>query len=247
MGPRPLWAVSRGSGPFGPMQILLSEGAPLSGEAVFEFSSAWMVAHVASRLPGMARRGVAWRGHQERGGHAHYRSGRARGRGSGFNSRRDKCRLPPPGVTLDDRAFPHANAVDSVPVVVSVENTQCPLWFSGVVESTLSLGVDALAHCPWPPGLLYAFPPVCLIPRLLERIRVERRRVILVVPDIAFARWYPLLVSLALGAPWGVPDRPWVLSQAGGQVRSRPRFRGRLLMVWMTRGSDGSAVASPLR
>ena len=96
----------------------------------------------------------------------------------------------------------------SVDLFASEEDARCPLWFSGVMESTLSLGVNALAHCPWPLGLLYTFPPVSLIPRLLERVGAERRRVILVVPDIAFARWYPLLVSLAMGPAWGGPQSP---------------------------------------
>uniref|UniRef100_A0AAV2K2P3 ribonuclease H n=1 Tax=Knipowitschia caucasica TaxID=637954 RepID=A0AAV2K2P3_KNICA len=59
------------------------------------------------------------------------------------------------------------------------------------------LGVDALAHYPWPGGLLYAFPPVRLLPVLLRRIEQERRSVILVAPDNPHARWFPFLRGMA--------------------------------------------------
>uniref|UniRef100_A0A1A8PZ04 ribonuclease H n=1 Tax=Nothobranchius rachovii TaxID=451742 RepID=A0A1A8PZ04_9TELE len=49
----------------------------------------------------------------------------------------------------------------------SSENAQCPLFFS-LRDRDAPLGVDALAH-DWPRGLLYAFPPVALIPPTLLR------------------------------------------------------------------------------
>ena len=33
-----------------------------------------------------------------------------------------------------------------VDLFASSENTKCPRWYSGVMEQTQSLGVDALAH-----------------------------------------------------------------------------------------------------
>jgi len=48
-------------------------------------------------------------------------------------------------------------------------NSHCALWFSLARWDNLPLGVDAFAHEPWPRKLLYAFPPLHLIPPLLER------------------------------------------------------------------------------
>ncbi len=61
---------------------------------------------------------------------------------------------------------------------VSRSNTHCPLFFS-IGRDAPPLGTDAMAH-QWPWGLLYAFPPFCLLPSLLQRVRVEEVSLILV-------------------------------------------------------------------
>ena len=125
----------------------------------------------------------------------------------------------------------HIFGLASVDLFAAGEITGCPLWYSVRRESTLSLGVDA-----WPPGLLYAFPPVLLMLSLLHRVRAERRTVIIVVPEEPRARWFPMLVRLAVLPPWLVPLRPDALSQAGGLIRRPPLLRGGRLMVWLTQG-----------
>ncbi|KAK2891979.1 hypothetical protein Q8A73_017644 [Channa argus] len=75
----------------------------------------------------------------------------------------------------------------------------------GMARDSPPLGVDAFSHCPWPRRLLYAFPPVPLIPRLLDRVREEYLTVILVAPRRVGAPWFPALLPNAgrpdLGAP----------------------------------------------
>ena len=124
----------------------------------------------------------------------------------------------------------------SVNLSASKENTKCPLWFSGVIEQPMSLGVDAFAHRQWPQGLLYAFPLFHLLLPLLHRIRADHLRVIVVAPDAARMRWFPLLTQLALYAPWPVPLRQDALTQAEGQIYKPPLSRGLRLMVWLTQG-----------
>ena len=123
----------------------------------------------------------------------------------------------------------------SVDLFASRENTKCPLWF-GVHERAQSLGVDAMAHSPWPPGLLYAFPPIPLLIPLLDRVVREKRRIIIVAPEAPRMYWYPLLARLALQPPWPVPLRQDALSQAGGQITRPPILRGLRLLVWLTQG-----------
>ena len=60
-----------------------------------------------------------------------------------------------------------------VDLFASRENAQCALWFSMSARDAPPLGVDAFSHHPWPKTLLYTFPPVPLIPRLLARIQEE--------------------------------------------------------------------------
>ena len=67
-----------------------------------------------------------------------------------------------------------------VDIYASVENAQCPLFFS-LRDQRAPLGVDALAH-EWPKTLLYAFPPVALISPTLARVRERGLSMILVAP-----------------------------------------------------------------
>ncbi|KAF0027027.1 hypothetical protein F2P81_019768 [Scophthalmus maximus] len=70
-----------------------------------------------------------------------------------------------------------------VDLFASHENAQCALWFSMSAQEEPPLGVDAFSHHPWPRALLYAFPPIPLIPRLLARVQEEQLSVILVAPE----------------------------------------------------------------
>ena len=56
---------------------------------------------------------------------------------------------------------------------MSRETTHCPRWFS-LNPPKGPLGLDALSH-KWPEGLLYAFPPLPLIPYLLNSLRDATR------------------------------------------------------------------------
>ncbi|KAJ8009614.1 hypothetical protein DPEC_G00090730 [Dallia pectoralis] len=58
-----------------------------------------------------------------------------------------------------------------VDLFASRETSHCPLWFS--LTHPAPLGLDAMVQA-WPRSRLYAFPPVALLPGVLERIRQER-------------------------------------------------------------------------
>ncbi|KAL0195548.1 hypothetical protein M9458_009120, partial [Cirrhinus mrigala] len=63
------------------------------------------------------------------------------------------------------------------------ENAQCPLWFSLVHPAPL--GLDAMAQT-WPRLRLYAFPPIALLPGVLERVRRDGVSLLMVLgPDIS--------------------------------------------------------------
>ncbi len=71
-----------------------------------------------------------------------------------------------------------------VDLFASQESYQCPLWFSLSFPTTL--GIDAFAH-PWPNVILYAFPPIELIPAVLCRVKVSSARLFLIAPFWPFA------------------------------------------------------------
>ncbi len=58
-----------------------------------------------------------------------------------------------------------------IDLFASKDNSHCPIFFT---RST-----DALAH-EWPSLLLYAFPPVPLLPQVHRRVREQRHKLILI-------------------------------------------------------------------
>ncbi|KAI2663175.1 Transposon Ty3-G Gag-Pol polyprotein [Labeo rohita] len=113
------------------------------------------------------------------------------------------------------------------------ENTQCPLWYSLVHPAPL--GLDAMVQT-WPILRLYAFPPIALLPGVLERVRRDGVSLLLVAPYWPGQVWFSDLISLLDGSPWEIPVRGDLLSQAGGTIL-HPRPELWKLWVWpLTRG-----------
>lgn len=110
-------------------------------------------------------------------------------------------------------------------------NAQCCLWFSLYAGDDLPLGVDAFVHHPWPRALLYAFPPVSLIPRLLSRVQDERLHIILIAPEGTSAAWFPTMVHLLAGDPWQLSWQGDALSQLEGAIQQFPVI-GQRLWAW---------------
>merc|ERR1711867_191056 len=80
------------------------------------------------------------------------------------------------------------------------ENTKYPLFFA--IRGRSTLGNDALSGV-WPQGLLYAFPPLTLIPPLLARIRTTGARMLLVAPG--WGAWVSDIIPLLYDEPWSWP------------------------------------------
>ncbi|XP_053296886.1 uncharacterized protein LOC128456655 [Pleuronectes platessa] len=104
----------------------------------------------------------------------------------------------------------------TVDLFASRGNTQCPLFFS-LHDQSAPLGLDAFAH-EWPRVLLYAFPPLALIPPTLLRVRENRLSLILIAPHWPSMHWLAEVRQLLHGHPWPLPLRRDLLSQACGQI-----------------------------
>ncbi|XP_076144523.1 uncharacterized protein LOC143127104 [Alosa pseudoharengus] len=98
----------------------------------------------------------------------------------------------------------------------SSETTHCERWFS-LGGHGAPLGQDALSQ-DWPVGLLYAFPPLPLIPHVLHRVLTGRHRVLLIAPRWPGRCWFPALLRLLQGQPWPLPVRADLLSQIDGKI-----------------------------
>ncbi|KAK9975285.1 hypothetical protein ABG768_023338, partial [Culter alburnus] len=119
-----------------------------------------------------------------------------------------------------------------IDLFASEDNSHCPTFFSKEV--------DALAHT-WPSTLLYAFPPIALIPQVIRRIREDQHRVLLVAPLWRNQVWSSELFKLSLRAPWPIPLRRDLLSQANRTIW-QPQPELWALHLWSL---DGSRPASP--
>ena len=119
-----------------------------------------------------------------------------------------------------------------VDLFASRETSHCPLWFS--LTHPAPLGLDAMVQT-WPRLRLYAFPPVALLPGVLERVRRDRVCLLLIAPHWPGRVWFPDLVSLLDGPPLELPVRRDLLSQAEGSIfHPRPELWN--LWAWPLRG-----------
>ncbi len=99
-----------------------------------------------------------------------------------------------------------------VDLFATQETAQCPLWYS--LLHPAPLGLDAKVQT-WPRLRLYAFPPVALLPGVLERVRRDGVRLLFVAPFWPVRVWFSDLISLLDGSPSEIPVRRDLLSQAG--------------------------------
>ncbi|KAJ1085596.1 hypothetical protein NDU88_005726 [Pleurodeles waltl] len=83
-----------------------------------------------------------------------------------------------------------------IDLFATLENAHCPLFCSLQYPVQGALG-DAF-QITWCDQLLYAFPPIPLIPRVLRKIRQDRAQVILIAPDWPRRVWYSDLLQLSL-------------------------------------------------
>ena len=96
-----------------------------------------------------------------------------------------------------------------VDLFASEDNTHCPIFFSK--------RRDALAHV-WPSLPLYAFPPIAMLPQTIKKIRETASAVLLIAPLWRNRTWFSDLIQLSDTAPWPIPLRKDLLTQAKGKI-----------------------------
>lgn len=110
-------------------------------------------------------------------------------------------------------------------------NTHLPRFLSRFPAQGAE-GVDAL-RTTWPRGLLYAFPPLPLIPAVIRKLLLERAEVVLVAPHWPRRPWFADLVGLSVAKPWRIPPDMVALSQGPVQHPDPQRLQ---LAVWRLSG-----------
>jgi len=120
-----------------------------------------------------------------------------------------------------------------IDLFASRENARCELFFSLSILNA-PLGVDALAHA-WPHELLYAFPPLALIPPTLARVRAFNHKQILIAPHWPAQHWLAEIFQMLCAQPWELPLRRDLLSQGAGTV-FHPHLERLQLWAWPVSG-----------
>ncbi|XP_070613470.1 uncharacterized protein [Erythrolamprus reginae] len=137
--------------------------------------------------------------------------------------------------TLNPEAFQLIVQRYGVPVAdlfATQHNRQLPRFFSRFPTPEAEQ-VNALLS-PWPKGLLYAFPPVCLLHRVVAKIISEEADILLVAPYWPRRPWFANLMGLSILPPWRIPLQRLVLTQ-GSIVHPDPQWWK--LAVWRLKGT----------
>ena len=106
----------------------------------------------------------------------------------------------------------------SVDMFATTEHHQVPRYFSPIADANAA-GVDAFMQNWAAENTPYANPPWSLIPRVLQKIRKEEIRMMLVIPDWTFAPWYKNWEALC--EKYIVFTEPVYLT-ADGKIRPKP-------------------------
>lgn len=116
--------------------------------------------------------------------------------------------------TLHADIFPLLTDHFGVPEVdrfATHQNRQVPRFFARYFHPLVE-GLDALTS-QWPQGLLYAFPPIPLLPRVLRKIGQQKAEVLLVVPWWPCRPWFSMIQQLSREPPFLLPLLPNILHQ----------------------------------
>jgi len=117
------------------------------------------------------------------------------------------------------------------------QNHQVPTYYSYQHDHD-ALGTDALCH-PWAHlGVVYAYPPLILLGRILGKIMQEKvQHALIVAPMWEAQTWFPTLVEMAVDAPLLLPQQQWITVTPLGHHSWKCRWT---LAVWHISGVKSS-------
>jgi len=98
-----------------------------------------------------------------------------------------------------------------------------------------SKATDAFSQS-WHRLFPYAFPPFCLIGRVLTKVRNEKCTLMLVAPVWQTQHWYPLLLEMSIRNPVLLPQHRDLLKDPSGKNHPLTQKRSIHLAVWLVSG-----------
>jgi hypothetical protein len=103
-----------------------------------------------------------------------------------------------------------------VDLFASSDNAQLPT-FCTWRQDPRALAMDAFS-IPWTGMWGYAFPPIALLVKVLNKVERDKCRVLLIAPVWPRRHWYTRLLSLLWQEPVLLPDKPRLLTQQKGKL-----------------------------
>ena len=103
-----------------------------------------------------------------------------------------------------------------IDLFASHENAKLPTYCSWIPDPQ-ALAIDALT-LDWKNMLAYAFPPIALIQKVLDKVERDECSLLLIAPVWPRRHWYTQVLSLLCDLPILLPDRHDLLSQHRGRV-----------------------------
>ena len=117
-----------------------------------------------------------------------------------------------------------------IDLFASKENKQTPVFCSWIPYQD-ALAIDALS-ISWEGMFAYVYPPICLIPKVLQHMEQFRCQIILIAPKWPRRHWYPDLLKFLIACPRKLPLWPDLLQQPKTMI-SHPNPEVFSLHAWL--------------
>jgi len=91
---------------------------------------------------------------------------------------------------------------------------------------------------PWGQDLNYAFPPFCLIGRVLAKVQRDRADMIIITPAWQTQAWFPKLLEMSIKHPLILPDIPNLLTNPLGEIHPLVKNKTLKLVAWTVSGKS---------
>ena len=98
-----------------------------------------------------------------------------------------------------------------IDLFASKKNRQTQIYCSWI-QDPQAYAIDALT-IPWENMFAYAYPPICLIPKILQHMEIYNCQIILIAPFWPRRHWYPKILQYLIANPIRLPALEDLLHQ----------------------------------
>lgn len=124
----------------------------------------------------------------------------------------------------------------SIDLFASRLSHQVPRYMSWKMDP-FGLGKDAF-QIDWQFQEAYAFPPFCLIPRVLKKVLVEKATILLITPAWQTQAWYPSILQMSVQNPLSIPKTRNLLLDPDQKVHPLVKNQSLQLVAWNVSGKN---------